>query len=79
MERLLIKKGVILVVLSNLVKALESTNQESRRLPCEKPQLVTDKSWLCSFCLVCTCYRWKKKEKFNVGEQTLSAALFENT
>lgn len=62
MERLLIKKkreggGVILVVLSNLVKALESANQESRRLPCEKPQLVTDKSWLCSFCLVCTCYR----------------------
>lgn len=49
--------GVILVVLSNLVKALESANQESRRLPCEKPQLVTDKSWLCSFCLVCTCYR----------------------
>lgn len=50
--------GVILVVhvLSNLVKALESANQESRRLPCEKPQLVTDKSWLCSFCLVCTCY-----------------------
>lgn len=61
MERLLIKKGVILVDLSNLVKALESTNQESMRLPCEKPQLVTDKSWLCSFCLVVPVIVEKKK------------------